>query len=130
MFLELAFEMIREAGVRIPGSLGNAIGIVGGLIVGQAAVDCQSGQPYCGDDRGADSAGRHGDPQTRNLPSAFRPSEIYVFFFWGDIWEFFGIVLGLYLTVAHLAGLLSFGMPYLMPFIKKERKFPAPGKEF
>ena len=33
LFLELAFEMIREAGVRIPGSLGNAIGIVGGLIV-------------------------------------------------------------------------------------------------
>ena len=38
IFLELAFELIREAGVRIPGSLGSTIGIVGGLIVGQAAV--------------------------------------------------------------------------------------------
>lgn len=34
VFLELSFELIREAGVRIPGALGNAIGIVGGLIIG------------------------------------------------------------------------------------------------
>ena len=34
IFLELSFELIREAGVRIPGSLGNAIGIVGGLVIG------------------------------------------------------------------------------------------------
>ncbi len=39
VFLELSFELIREAGVRIPGALGNAIGIVGGLIIGQAAVE-------------------------------------------------------------------------------------------
>ena len=38
IFLELAFELIREAGVRVPGTMGNAIGIVGGLIIGQAAV--------------------------------------------------------------------------------------------
>lgn len=38
IFLELSFELIREAGVRMPGSLGSTIGIVGGLIVGQAAV--------------------------------------------------------------------------------------------
>lgn len=37
--MEIAFELLREAGIRIPGGLGNAIGIVGGLIVGQAAVD-------------------------------------------------------------------------------------------
>ena len=32
----------------------------------------------------------------------------------------FGIVLGIYFLIAHLAGLLSFGMPYLMPFVKKK----------
>ena len=35
----LFFEIIREAGQRIPRSLGGAIGIVGGLILGQAAVE-------------------------------------------------------------------------------------------
>ena len=60
IFLELAFELIREAGVRIPGSLGSTIGIVGGLIVGQAAVTAQSGKPYCGDDRSSYGSGRNG----------------------------------------------------------------------
>ena len=37
--MELSFELLREAGVRIPGPMGSTIGIVGGLIIGQAAVD-------------------------------------------------------------------------------------------
>uniref|UniRef100_UPI0035C120F7 spore germination protein n=1 Tax=Acinetobacter pittii TaxID=48296 RepID=UPI0035C120F7 len=45
LFLELSFEMIREAGVRIPGPLGNTIGIVGGLIIGQAAVEANLVNP-------------------------------------------------------------------------------------
>ena len=44
----------------------------------------------------------------------------YVFLFLGGYLGIFGIVLGIYLTVAHLSGLLSCGMPYLLPFIKKE----------
>ena len=55
--------------------------------------------------------------------SAFRLLK-YMFLFLGGYFGIFGIVLGIYLTVAHLAGLLSFGMPYLLPFVKK-----GPGKE-
>ena len=45
VLLELSFELIREAGVRIPGALGNAMGIVGGLIVGSAAVEANLVSP-------------------------------------------------------------------------------------
>ena len=45
VLLELAFELIREAGVRVPGALGNAIGIVGGLIIGDAAVSANLVSP-------------------------------------------------------------------------------------
>lgn len=38
VMMELSFELIREAGVRIPGVLGSTIGIVGAIILGQAAV--------------------------------------------------------------------------------------------
>lgn len=38
LILEISFELIREAGVRVPGAVGNTIGIVGGLILGQSAV--------------------------------------------------------------------------------------------
>ncbi|MGP4038955.1 spore germination protein [Gracilibacillus sp. D59] len=39
LIMEIAFELIREAGLRIPNPLGPTIGIVGALILGQAAVE-------------------------------------------------------------------------------------------
>lgn len=39
LIMEIAFELIREAGLRIPSPLGPTIGIVGALILGQAAVE-------------------------------------------------------------------------------------------
>ena len=37
--MEVTFEMLREAGIRLPGQIGTTIGIVGSLIIGQAAVE-------------------------------------------------------------------------------------------
>ena len=45
LLMELSFELLREAGVRLPGAMGNTIGIVGGLIIGQAAVDANIVSP-------------------------------------------------------------------------------------
>lgn len=45
ILMEISFELLREAGVRVPGDLGNAIGIVGGLIIGSAAVDANLVSP-------------------------------------------------------------------------------------
>ena len=38
LMMEFAFELIREAGIRIPGPIGPTLGIIGALILGQAAV--------------------------------------------------------------------------------------------
>ena len=122
LFLELAFELIREAGVRVPGALGNAIGIVGGLIVGDAAVSANLVSPIVVMIVALTALGSMTIPN-EEFASAFRLLK-YVFLFLGGFLGMFGIVLGIYLLIAHLAGLLSFGMPYLMPFVKKE---PEPG---
>ena len=45
LLMEFAFELIREAGVRMPGPLGGTIGIVGGLIIGDAAVSANLVSP-------------------------------------------------------------------------------------
>ncbi len=45
LLMELAFELIKEAGVRIPGPIGSTIGIVGGLILGQSAVEANIVSP-------------------------------------------------------------------------------------
>ena len=43
--MELSFEIIREAGVRVPSPLGPTVGIVGALILGQAAVEADIVSP-------------------------------------------------------------------------------------
>ena len=43
--LELAFELIREAGIRVPTPIGPTIGIVGALILGQAGVEANVVSP-------------------------------------------------------------------------------------
>ena len=45
LLMELSFELLREAGVRLPGTMGNTIGIVGGLIIGQSAVEANLVSP-------------------------------------------------------------------------------------
>lgn len=119
VFLELAFELIREAGVRLPGSLGNTIGIVGGLIIGQAAVSANIVSPVVVIIVALTALGSMAVPN-EEFAAAFRLIK-YFFLFLGGYLGIFGIVLGIYLVISHLAGLLSFGMPYLMPFVKKVR---------
>lgn len=120
IFLELAFELIREAGVRVPGSLGNAIGIVGGLVIGQAAVEANLVSPIVVMIVALTALGSMTVPN-EEFAAAFRLVK-YVFLILGGYLGIYGIVLGVYLVVGHLAGLVSFGVPYLVPFIKKERE--------
>ena len=120
VLLELSFELIREAGVRIPGALGNAMGIVGGLIVGFAAVEANLVSPIVVMVVAITALGSLAIPN-EEFASAFRLLK-YFFLFLGGYLGIFGIVIGVYLTVSHLAGLLSFGVPYLVPFVKYKRE--------
>lgn len=43
--MEIMFELVREAGLRIPSAAGGAISVVGGLILGQASVEAQLVSP-------------------------------------------------------------------------------------
>ena len=45
LLMEISFELIREAGVRVPTTIGPTIGIVGALILGQAAVEANLVSP-------------------------------------------------------------------------------------
>ena len=115
VFLELSFELIREAGVRIPGALGNAIGIVGGLIIGQAAVEANLVSPIVVIVISFTALCSFAIPN-EEFATAFR---LLKFFFIGMCaWlGYFGMLLGLLFVLIHLAHLKSFGIPYLMPFV-------------
>ncbi len=117
LLMELAFELIREAGIRMPGPLGGTIGIVGGLIIGDAAVSANLVSPMAVVVVAFSALSSFAIPR-EEFSVPFRLLK-YGFIFLGGAFGIFGIVLGVYLLLGHLAGLTSFGIPYLMPFVGK-----------
>ena len=120
LIMELAFELIREAGIRMPGPLGGTIGIVGGLIIGDAAVGANLVSPIVVILVALTALGSFAIPNDE-FASAFRILK-YGFIFLGSFLGLFGIVTGIFVVLEHLAGLSSFSIPYLMPYVCKEKK--------
>ena len=120
LIMELAFELIREAGIRMPGPLGGTIGIVGGLIIGDAAVGANLVSPIVVILVALTALGSFAIPNDE-FASAFRILK-YGFIFLGSFLGLFGIVTGIFVVLEHLAGLSSFRIPYLMPYVCKEKK--------
>lgn len=115
LIMEISFELLREAGVRLPGAMGNTIGIVGGLIIGQAAVEANLVSPIVVIVISFTALCSFAIPN-EEFATSFR---ILKFFFivlcaWLG---FFGMLLGLLMVLIHLSQLKSFGIPYLMPFV-------------
>lgn len=115
ILMELAFELLREAGVRLPGPMGNTIGIVGGLIIGQAAVDANIVSPIVVIVVALTALCSFAVPN-EEFATAFRLLK-FVFIFLCGWMGFFGFLLGLLGVLVHLSHLESFGIPYLMPFV-------------
>lgn len=120
LIMEIAFELIREAGIRMPGPLGGTIGIVGGLIIGDAAVSANLVSPMVVIIVALTALGSFAIPNDE-FAATFRLLK-YGFVFLGGFLGLFGIMLGLFVVLEHLAGLSSFKIPYLMPYICKEHK--------
>ena len=114
ILMELSFELLREAGVRLPGAMGNTIGIVGGLIIGQAAVDANLVSPIVVIVVAFTALCSFSIPN-EEFAFSFRILKFYMILM--SAWlGFFGFLLGLLTVLVHLSRLRSFGIPYLMPF--------------
>ena len=111
--MELAFELIREAGVRIPGPMGSTIGIVGGLIVGQAAVDADLVSPIIVIVVALTALCSFAVP-SEEFSAAFRIIK-YILIVMSALWGLYGVMLGMMAILVHLAGMECYGFPYLGP---------------
>ncbi len=109
LIMEISFELIREAGIRIPGIIGNTIGIIGALILGQAAVQANLVSPVLIIVVASTGLGSFAIPDF-NLAFGVR---ILRFFFivLGATLGFYGISLGILAVLAVLVSLNSFGVP-------------------
>ncbi|WP_232243064.1 spore germination protein [Paenibacillus sp. GSMTC-2017] len=113
LLMEITFEALREAGIRLPKQVGSAVSIVGALVIGQAAI----------------SAGIVSSPMIMVvaitgvasflIPSyplgiALRIIRFPIMFCAGFL-GLYGVVLAVLLILIHMLSLRSFGVPYLSP---------------
>lgn len=119
LLMELLFELLREAGIRLPGQMGNTIGVVGGLIVGQSAVDAHLVSTIVVIVVALAAIASFCIPNEA-FASAFRLLK-FLLIILGGIWGFYGFLLGMLILAIHLANLESFGVPYMMPAVGGQR---------
>ncbi|WP_373665505.1 Spore germination protein B1 [Sporomusa silvacetica DSM 10669] len=114
LLMELIFETLREAGVRLPQPVGQAVSIVGGLVIGEAAVRAGIISPATIIVVSLTGISSFALP-SYNLSWSLRILR-FVFGFLGFISGLYGIMLGMLILLIHIISLRSFGVPYFSPF--------------
>lgn len=115
LIMEVSFELLREAGLRVSSSFSNTIGIIGALVLGESAVNANIVSPIliiivaftgiCG----------------FAIPDFLLSFSIRIFRFiyiiLGYLAGFLGIAVGFYLHFVYWSSITSFGVPYFSPYV-------------
>ncbi|TWI57933.1 spore germination protein [Halalkalibacter nanhaiisediminis] len=123
LMMEFAFEILREAGVRMPRAVGQAMSIVGALVLGTAAVEAGLVSAAMVIVVAITAIANFVIPSI-NLAITVRLLRFGMMILAASF-GFFGIFIGLILMVVHICGLRSFGVPYtapMAPFILEDQK--------
>ncbi|MBQ5588277.1 MAG: spore germination protein, partial [Selenomonadales bacterium] len=117
LLLIVSFEFIREATLRVPSRLGGSISIVGAIILGQAAVTAKLVSPVLVVVVALTGLASYILPEYR-FAFSLRVCQ-YAFLLAGALTGLVGISLLLVLLLIDLAGMASFGVPFLAPLIPR-----------
>lgn len=113
LIMEVTFEALREAGIRLPKTVGSAVSILGALVVGQAAV--QAGIVSAPMVIVVSITGIASFTIPRyNGAIAVRMLRFPIIIA-ASLFGLYGIMISGMLIIGHLADLRSFGIPYLSP---------------
>lgn len=111
LFIHFMYEILREAGIRLPRPIGHAIGVVGGLVIGDITV----------------SAGLVGAPMVlvvalSGLCSFVVPQNYekivvlrFLYIFAGGIFGLYGLLLTSGAVIVKMCSLDTYGVPYMAP---------------
>ena len=117
LMMELSFELIREAGLRVPSPLGSTVGIVGALVLGEAAVSANIVSPILIIIVAITAISSFAIPDF-SLGFHLRISR-FAYTILGALCGFLGIGIGIFIHLITLCSLKSFGVPYLSPYMPK-----------
>jgi len=120
ILLQIAFEIILEAGLRMPRNIGQAMSIVGALVVGEAAVNARLISPAVVVIVALSVISGLSIPSS-DLSNALRLWRFALILFSSMI-GLFGIGVGALMLLFDLSSIETFGVPYLSPFAANEKK--------
>ena len=118
VFIHLLYEIMREAGLRLPESIGHAISIIGAIVIGDAAV----------------SAGLIGEPMlivvAGTAISSYVVYPLYdsmaliriLFIIVGGLFGIYGLMLGAAMLFCNICALNPYGVPYSSPLSPLTKK--------
>lgn len=112
--MEITMEILRESGTRISGPIGSTIGIVGGLIIGEAAVEAGIVSPLVIILVAMSTIASFTLP-SYDFSAALRILKL-PFILLASLFGLYGIMIGIILLGTHLVTLNSFGIPYTSPY--------------
>ncbi len=115
LVMEVSFELIREAGLRVPTPFGTTIGIIGALILGESAVSANLVSPILIIVVAITGLSSFTIPDF-SLSFSFRIFR-FLFVILGYLCGLLGIVIGVFIGLTVLVSLKSFGSPYLAPYV-------------
>ncbi len=111
IFMEISFELIREASIRVPEPIGSTLGIVGGIILGQAAVSANIVSPILIIIVAITGIGSFAVPNF-SIAFSFRILRFF-YIFLGSIAGIVGIFIGIFVHIGVLCNTVSFGVLYM-----------------
>jgi spore germination protein KA len=123
LLMEITFEILREAGVRMPRAVGQTVSIVGALVIGQAAAEAGIISNIMVIIVAITAIANFVSP-TYSFANASRLLR-FLLIITAAFLGLYGVLVVLVLMVAHLSSLRSFGVPYLAPvapFIMESQK--------
>ncbi|MDR6225212.1 spore germination protein [Desmospora profundinema] len=114
LIMEITFEILREAGLRMPRYVGPAVSVVGAIVLGQAVVEAGLISPVMVIVVSATAIASFAVP---SIPIQISARLLrFLFMMTAASFGFFGMMLSLIAMFAHMTALRSFGVPYLSPF--------------
>jgi spore germination protein KA len=121
LMLEIMIEMVKEAGIRLPYKIGQSLGVVGGIVIGQAVVEAGLTSNVLLILVGLGTLASYTAPVYK-FSNTVRFIKFPVIFL-SQWFGLFGVYLGYQFTIVHLLRLTSLGRPYLSMFPMRKTSF-------
>jgi len=118
LFMLIFLEIIKESSIRTPSSIGRAVTVVSGLVLGQTAVQAGLVGPIMVIAIAASGISEFIFASLKEMIVLYR----FIILLLGGTLGLFGVICGIIIIITHLVSVRSFGVPYMYPIAPYDKE--------